>query len=125
MTPLRRLSPVWIWLLIAVALALRLAAPPGWMPVADGGEIRVALCTSSGAQTILIKTGKPAPGGTEARDPCPFGLTGAAALALPPMPDLLQAPALLALMLVPILLYVRLRACRALRPPARGPPACA
>jgi hypothetical protein len=125
MTALRRLSPAWIWLLVAAALALRLAAPPGWMPVADSGGIRVALCTSSGIKTILLDTGVPASGGTEARDPCPFGLAGASALALPPVPDLPLGPALLALLLVPILLAARLTARRALRPPARGPPAFA
>lgn len=122
MIALRRLSPVSFWLLIAAALALRLAAPPGWMPVAESDGIRVALCSGGGATTALLDTGVPAKGSSEARDPCPYGLAGAAALDLPRLPELSLAPAALVLLFMPMLLAARLTAWRALRPPARGPP---
>ncbi len=122
MTARRRLSPTWVWLLLVLALALRLAAPPGWMPVADSGGIRVALCTDSGIKTVRLDTGEPAKSGAERRDPCPFGLAGGKAITGPPAPELTQAPAMLAALHLPMLSAARLTVQRALRPPARGPP---
>lgn len=125
MNALRRLSPLTAALLLAMALLVRLAVPGGWMPVLDAaGEVRVAICTGSGPATITLNTqtdGRE----RELRDPCPFGLASAQALALPPVIPLLLPPALPLLLLLPMLVAARLAAWRATRPPARGPPAFA
>ncbi len=122
MIAMRRLSPLLTALLLAAALLARLLVPGGWMPVIDAsGAVRVAICTGAGPTTITLHT-DPAGQPEAPRDPCPYGLAGAQALAVPPPPALPLAPAALALLLLPALLAARLVAWRAMRPPARGPP---
>jgi hypothetical protein len=59
------------------------------------------------------------------RDPCPFGLGGAQPLDLARAVELPQPPPGELRRHVPSLIAARLAAWRALRPPARGPPAFA
>lgn len=122
MSLLRRLHPAFALLLLVATLALRMATPAGYMPVADEHGIRVAICSGSGSGFVEIDPGLP---GKEApRDPCPYGIAMGGALDVPPaisLPDAAQfaAPA------YPGLAAARLTAWHALRPPARGPPAFA
>jgi hypothetical protein len=116
------------WLLAAAALLLRAGLPSGWMPQAAEGGIRIALCT--GDSTVMATLGadgkvhKDAPAPDAPRDPCPFGLTLAAAevptaplfAAVPPAPQ--AAPPM-------ALAEAEKRIRRSIRPPARGPPAFA
>lgn len=116
-------------LLIAAALALRALVPVGWMPAAHDGTVRIALCSEGGQQFVVLgpdgRLHKDAPAPVQPRDPCPFGLTAHAAADLPPVVALPLPPAALAAMVFPALHAARLVAWRALRPPARGPPAFA
>jgi hypothetical protein len=127
-TPPSRLCTLWLF--AALVLLLRAAVPAGWMPQADSGGIRIALCSGSGPVELTLAADgtfhRGAPALPGAHDPCPFGLasvqpfdlTAAVAIAPPdyaadradplPVPDAL-AP----------------RADRALRPPTRGPPSLA
>lgn len=123
MTLLRRLHPAFAMLLLAATLALRLAVPAGYMPVADEHGIRVEICTGTGKAFVEIDPGSP--NDSQPRDPCPFGLGGGPALDAPPPPAVSGAPAALADHPYPGLVAARLIAWRALRPPARGPPALA
>jgi hypothetical protein len=119
-----------LWLLAAVVLLLRAAVPAGWMPQAEGGELRVALCSGSGPIELILGADgtyhREAPAQPVRHDPCPFGLATAQALDLPTAlaiepPLYAQAPDLL-----PQARYtVPPRVHRALRPPSRGPPALA
>lgn len=118
---LRRLDPRLLLLLMAAALALRIAVPSGFMPVADEHGLRVEICTGSGPLTVEIDPGK-TPQQEQQRDPCPFGLAAGPALTLPPLPQLPAAPLAHSPPPYPGLVAARLIAARALRPPARGPP---
>ncbi len=120
---LRRLDPRLLLLLMAAALALRVAVPAGFMPVADEQGLRVEICTGSGPLTVEIDPGSK--DRQEQRDPCPYGLAAGPALLLPPLPALPAAPLALTPPPYPGLAAARLAAWRALRPPARGPPAIA
>jgi len=119
MNLLRRLHPAIALLLLVGALALRLATPAGYMPVADEHGVRVAICSGNGASFVEIDPGLPA---KEApRDPCPYGVAMGGALDVPPVIALPDAPRFDP----PAysgLVAARLTAWHALRPPARGPP---
>ncbi len=122
MNLLRRLHPALALLLLTATLALRLATPAGYMPVADEHGIRVAICSGSASSFVEIDPGLPA---QEApRDPCPYGLAMGAALHAP-TPALPPAPPVYTPAHYPGLVAARLTAWHALRPPARGPPAFA
>lgn len=121
---LRRLDPRLLLLLMAAALALRIAVPAGFMPVADGHGLRVEICTGSGPQTVEIDPGT-TPERDQPRDPCPYGLAAGQALTLPPPPELAHIALANSPPPYPGLVAARLIAARALRPPARGPPAFA
>lgn len=120
MTALRRLNPVYLFLLLAAALALRIAVPAGFMPVADDDGLRVEICTGGIPTAITLDPGKS--DRDPPRDPCPYGVATAAGMDVPPP----IAPHLVAPTLSPLrypgLSAARLTAWRALRPPARGPP---
>ncbi|MBN8501303.1 MAG: hypothetical protein J0M19_09160 [Sphingomonadales bacterium] len=122
MTTLRRLDPLFIVLLLAATLTLRLAIPAGFMPVAAPGGIEVRLCSGAGMTSVVLDPA--APGDDQPRDPCPYGLAMGLALDVPQEPVLAEAPQFAA----PAwrgLIAARLVAARSLRPPARGPPAFA
>ena len=119
MNRLRRLHPALALLLLTATLALRMATPAGYMPVADEHGIRVAICSGSAASFVEIDPGLPA---KEApRDPCPYGLAMGGALDVPPA-IALPASQQFAPAVYPGLVAARLTAWHALRPPARGPP---
>ena len=119
MSLLRRLHPAFAALLLTATLALRMATPAGYMPVADEHGIRVAICSGSASTFVEIDPGLPA---KEApRDPCPYGLAMGGALDLPPAIALPAAPQFEPAA-YPGLIAARLTAWHALRPPARGPP---
>lgn len=122
MNRLRRLDPTFGLLLLAATLLLRAAVPSGFMPVADQHGVRVAICTGSGPATVTIDPGPPQK--DPPRDPCPYGLATGDALDLPVAIVVPAAPAFVAVS-YPGLAAARLTAWRALRPPARGPPAFA
>jgi len=44
--------------LIALALAMRILVPGGFMPTSDDGRIVVALCSGSGPATVVIDLGQ-------------------------------------------------------------------
>lgn len=122
MSVLRRLNPVFVLLLLVATLGLRLAIPAGYMPVADEHGIRVQIC--SGAGTTWVELDPDTSGQDQPRDPCPYGMAMGAALDVPQLPVLADAPAY-AEPVWPGLIPARLVAARSLRPPARGPPAFA
>lgn len=116
-----------VWLLFAMALAMRAAVPAGWMPQVHDGAVQIAICTGDGQQQMLVLEAdgtlhKEQPQPVQPRDPCPFGMAAGHALDLPPpvtLPVLLPLPAARA---AHALVTARLVASRTLRPPARGPP---
>lgn len=128
MSARRRPLPI-LWLLAAALLAVKALVPTGWMPVVAGdGGIRIALCTSQGtvlatldADGTVHRDGAPESGN---RDTCPFATVAAAFdLAAPPaMPPAFAASPFSAR---PLPVAAMVAARRALRPPARGPPAFA
>jgi hypothetical protein len=123
MSLLRRLDRVTILLLLAATLVLRLAIPSGFMPVADQAGIRVEICTGAGKTFVEIEPG--ADRQETPRDPCPYGVAAGSALDLPRLPALADARFAVGASTLPGLAPARLAARRALRPPARGPPAFA
>jgi hypothetical protein len=119
-----------LWLLAALVLLLRAGVPPGWMPQAEGGELRVALCSGSGPIELILGADgtyhRETPSRPARHDPCPFGLATPQALDLasavaiePPAYAAAPEPAPPAQRAAPA------RSHRALRPPSRGPPALA
>lgn len=120
MSLLRRLHPAIAALLLAATLALRIATPAGYMPVADEHGLRVAICSGSASSFVEIDPGLP--GKQAPRDPCPYGLAMGGALNVPSVLALPMAPKF-APEIYPGLVAARLTAWHALRPPARGPPA--
>lgn len=126
MTALRRLDPRLALLLLAAALLTRALLPAGWMPAADAGGLRIALCGGDGAMLTLARDGtiERAPAGkgpVAEHESCPFGVPGGSAL-LPRLAVLL-APVLPAL--APDAAAVRAFALSLparLRPPLRAPP---
>jgi len=95
--------------LLALTMAMRVIVPSGFMPVADGDMIRVALCSGAGGQTVWLDkagqvhkdagdpAGKGQPGDQHGdqheQQPCGFGalalgsaLPLVVAAALPPLP---------------------------------------
>lgn len=123
MNALRRINPSFLLLLMAAALMLRIAVPAGFMPVADADGIRVEICTGAGKTFVELVPG--GSGGEQPRDPCPYGLAGAAALDVPPAVGIAAIPLPQIILSYPELILARLVTARALRPPARGPPAFA
>jgi hypothetical protein len=119
-----------LWLFAALVLMLRAAIPAGWMPQADAGEIRIALCSASGPVELTLAADgtfhRDAPAPPAPRDPCPFGMAIAQPLDMPPLAAIEPptfavdpAPAL------PVSTAQVPRSHRALRPPSRGPPTLA
>lgn len=123
----RRQFSSFTLLLLAVALLARAALPAGWMPIAQDGGVRIAICTGQGAvMAVLGPDGKIHPDAPEApRNPCPFGMAGGEPFALPTVQPLLVAPLRLEQAPSPALAAIELTIRRSLLPPARAPPAFA
>lgn len=124
----RRRHSTLFWLLAAALLAVKALVPSGWMPVASEGGIRIALCTGAGTtmatldpQGRLHRDGEPESAVQEA---CPYA-TAAAPFVLAVPPVLADAPLPAAGLEPAALVAALIAARRALRPPARGPPASA
>lgn len=111
--------------LIALALAMRLVMPVGFMPVAGAGKLMVLVCTEFGPQRVAIDVpGAPAKSddATRADQPCAFAGLG---LALLPGADPVQVAAALAFILAlgfATVAALRLLPARHAWPPLRGPP---
>lgn len=111
--------------LIALALAMRLVMPAGFMPVASAGKLMVLVCTEFGPQRISIDVpGAPTKpdDATKADQPCAFAGLG---LALLPGADPVQVAAALAFILAlgfAAIALPRLLPVRHAWPPLRGPP---
>ncbi len=111
--------------LIALALAMKLAVPAGFMPVVSPGQIMILVCTQFGQQHVAIDvSGGPAKQDDVAKmeQPCMFAGLGLAWL--PGADAVLLAGALvfiLALGFAAVALP-RLTRIHHLRPPLRGPP---
>jgi hypothetical protein len=111
--------------LIALALAMKLVMPAGFMPVAGAGQLMVLVCTEFGPQRVAIDVpGAPAKSddATKADQPCAFAGLG---LALLPGADPVQIAAALAFILAlgfAAVALPRLRPVRHSWPPLRGPP---
>jgi len=110
--------------LIALALAMRVLVPSGFMPTSDHNRIVVALCSGSGPATVAIDLGKEKGDASHERAAdmsCAFAGLGSPSLAGAD-PVLLVLAVAFALLLtaraVDPLSSVPLR----LRPPLRGPP---
>lgn len=113
--------------LLALALAMKLLVPGGFMPAVSGGTIVIRLCSGTGPMAMAMpgladdERGEGHPG--KAEQPCAFG--GLAAPALGAIDPVLLAVAIafiLALALHPVAPRIAGLAVR-LRPPLRGPPA--
>jgi hypothetical protein len=111
--------------LIALALAMKLVVPAGFMPVAGPGTMIVLVCTQMGPQRVAIEVpGAPSqPDDADRADqPCVFAGLGQALL---PGADPVQIAAALAFILAIGFAAIVLRPLRRERhawPPLRGPP---
>jgi hypothetical protein len=110
--------------LIALALAMRMLVPTGFMPTADHDRIVVALCSGSGPAHVTIELGKdrgdPSPD-AQAETPCAFAGLGSAALGGAD-PILLTIAVAFAMLLVARAVVPLAAVPLRLRPPLRGPP---
>jgi hypothetical protein len=111
--------------LIALALAMKVAVPAGFMPVATPGQLMVLVCTEFGPQHVAIDVpGMPAKSddATKMDQPCAFAGLGLAWL--PGADALLLAAALVFILALGFAGVVVPRLARTpyLRPPLRGPP---
>ncbi|MDK2769824.1 MAG: hypothetical protein KYX69_19145 [Sphingomonas sp.] len=116
----------WAAALIALALAMKLAVPAGFMPVERAGKIVVMVCTGMGQQRLEIDVpGMPVKqdGATRAAgQPCAFAGLGLDMLSGVDLVLLAAALAfILALGFVGVAV-VRVDRGRQLWPPMRGPP---
>ena len=111
--------------LIALALAMKLFVPAGFMPVASPGQIMVLVCTEFGPKHVAIEVpGMPAKpdDGAKMDPPCAFAGLGLAWL---PGADAVLFAAALAFILALGFASVtppRLLRARHAWPPLRGPP---
>jgi hypothetical protein len=117
----------WAALLLFAALALRIMMPAGFMPVATGKTVTIALCTGTGPVPVTLHIpGEPGKGDSHrdgAAQPCAYAALGGPALAAAD-PALLAAALLFAFVLALLSTDLRLPRFGAyLRPPLRGPPA--
>jgi hypothetical protein len=116
----------WAAALIALALAMKLAVPAGFMPVERAGTIVVMVCTGMGQQQVEIDVpGMPVKedGATRAAgQPCAFA--GLGLDMLPGVDAVLLAGALAFILALGFagVAVVRVERVRQLWPPLRGPP---
>ncbi|MFM5930903.1 MAG: hypothetical protein ACKOPQ_08350 [Novosphingobium sp.] len=107
---------------------MRAMVPSGWMPVADGEGIRIAICSGSGPMEMVLDrdgglhrdSGPAAPAAP--RDPCPFGLASALAADVPAPVAVPAAPIALPDEHARAVSFAARPFARGLMPPARGPP---
>lgn len=116
-------------LLVACTLAARLLVPAGFMPVAQGGRMTLALCpgmaTAATAMAGMHHGPSPSEGHGRADAPCAYAGLGLSALGTAD-PVLLLVGLLFAFVLAIRAVVQRPpRASPRLRPPLRGPPAIA
>lgn len=111
--------------LLALALAMKLVMPAGFMPVAGAGKLMVLVCSEFGPRQVAIDVpGLPTKpdDATKASQPCAFAGLGQAML---PGADPVQVAAALAFILAlgfaAVVLPSLVRARHAW-PPLRGPP---
>jgi hypothetical protein len=109
---------------VAMALALRVVVPAGYMPTLQSGAITITLCDGYGpAQMVMKMPGMEHHDQSQAQQRCAF-----ADLALPSLAgaDPIQLAAAIAFILLAAFFAIPafvLRRPRQLRPPLRGPPA--
>ncbi|WP_079247123.1 hypothetical protein [Sphingomonas turrisvirgatae] len=114
--------------LLALALAMRVMMPAGFMPAIGTGKLMVLVCTEFGPQRVAIDIpGAPArpDDANKADQPCAFAGQGQALL---PGADPVQIAAALAFILAlgfAAVVLPRLRPARHAWPPLRGPPQAA
>lgn len=116
-------------IVVALALAMKLIVPAGFMPTISGGHFVISICSGTGPMTMAMampgmdhdKTDKNGQH-SKADMPCPF--TGLASPSLAAADVLLLAAAILFAMALGIRAVVALRTTPSpyLRPPLRGPP---
>lgn len=118
-------------LVVALALAMKLAVPAGFMPTMADGRIVVAVCSGAGSTTMIVEipglkhergdTG----GGAKHEPPCAFA--GLSMPALAGADPVLLAIAILFVMAMALRPVAALRVVQPqfLRPPLRAPPATA
>lgn len=112
-------------IIVAVALAVRILVPAGFMPMMESGSLTIALCNGTGPATMEI-----AIPGLKHQGGDPHRMQGRCAfsdLAVPALPgaDPIQLAAAIAFLLLAAVFAVPafdLRRARQLRPPLRGPP---
>ncbi|MCW3835770.1 hypothetical protein ACFQ1E_05430 [Sphingomonas canadensis] len=116
--------------LVALALAVRVLVPSGWMPSAESRGLLLTLCSSASGAEIFVeiegKSGKGHGQGEQRDNPCAFAGLGMAFAATDPVPAPAapfhaqdRAPA------APALIAAIGRGLAAPPPPATGPPATA
>lgn len=111
--------------LVALALAMKLVVPAGFMPVAAPGQMMVLICTEFGPQHVAIDVpGLPAKpdSGAKMDQPCAFAGLGLAWL--PGVDAVLLAAALVFILALGFAAATAPSIARTpyLRPPLRGPP---
>lgn len=115
--------------LIALALAMKMLVPAGFMPTISNGQIVVSVCTGMGAAKMVMSVpgfehGKPGDSQHGKSEP-PCAFSGLSAPSLSATDPVLLALAILFVMALVRRPMARLAAAAApyLRPPSRGPPA--
>lgn len=111
----------WLGLVLALALALKLLVPQGWMPGPGG---RLILCPSAGpttAMTGMHHGGDKAPA-HGADHPCAFAGLGLAAAPPPPLAAIVAPATHVPPALAPARAVTVGRGLAAPPPPATGPP---
>lgn len=110
-------------LLLTLALVMRALLPQGFMPVASAEGLRMEMCGGTAPVTIELDR-EAQPQNSQKSAPCPYAI-GTAGIDLPPGIVIPAPPPLITPPPAPQPEAARLTAERALRPPARGPPAIA
>ena len=113
-------------MLLAAALCLKIVLPAGYMPVASGRDLVVALCSSAGSEGATVTVSIPHKDGQDlVQDSCAFAPLVAVALGSVP-PAIAMAALLFAFVAAILRRPLELRCVEARsRPPSQGPPAFA
>ncbi|PJI90014.1 hypothetical protein DAH55_06860 [Sphingomonas koreensis] len=114
--------------LTALALAMKVAVPAGFMPVAAPGQMMVLVCTEFGPQQVAIDVpGMPAKPDDAAKMDPPCAFAGLGLAWLPGADAVLLAAALVFILALGFVAVAAPRLVRPpyLRPPLRGPPTTA
>lgn len=117
------------WLVVMLALAMKLLVPAGFMPVLGTNGVTIVICSGSGPMTMtMAMPGMATPGGDHdapAKHDAPCAFAGLAAPSLGGA-DVIQLAIALAAILALGVLFTPLAqrpVWAFLRPPLRGPPA--